>query len=215
MPLPGLMAFLAVASELAGSVMLLFGFGVRWIAIPLMVTMVVAAVTVHLQNGWLAIAEGSGLFASERTKGAVERLDKAKDILHEHGNYEWLTQNASFVVLNNGIEFLSTYLIMLLVLFFVGAVLIFSIPKPKQVRGVHNQSWETLSAGFRYIWREKIVLGAISLDMFAVLLGGALLTLADTAARTLISPMQLPVGVLTALIGVPVFLLLLRRGAPR
>ena len=45
----------------------------------------------------------------------------------------------------------------------------------------------------------------------AVLLGGALLTLADSVARTLISPMQLPVGVLTALIGVPVFLLLLRR----
>ena len=45
----------------------------------------------------------------------------------------------------------------------------------------------------------------------SVLLGGALLTLADTLARTLISPMQLPVGVLTAVIGVPVFLALLRR----
>jgi uncharacterized membrane protein YphA (DoxX/SURF4 family) len=121
MPLPGLMAFLAVASELAGSVMLLFGFGVRWIAVPLMVTMIVAAVTVHLQNGWLAIAEGSGLFATERTIGAVERLDKAKDILREHGNYEWLTENGSFVVLNNGIEFAATYFIMLLVLFFIGA----------------------------------------------------------------------------------------------
>ena len=44
----------------------------------------------------------------------------------------------------------------------------------------------------------------------SVLLGGALLTLADTVARTVIAPMQLPVGVLTAVIGVPVFLLLLR-----
>ena len=34
-------------------------------------------------------------------------------------------------------------------------------------------SWETIVAGFRYIWHEKIVLGAISLDLFAVLLGGA------------------------------------------
>jgi len=49
----------------------------------------------------------------------------------------------------------------------------------------------------------------------SVLLGGSLLTLADTAARTLISPMQLPVGVLTALIGVPVFLWLLVKGTPR
>ncbi|MCW7539640.1 iron ABC transporter permease [Aquabacterium sp. A7-Y] len=39
--------------------------------------------------------------------------------------------------------------------------------------------------------------------------GGAFLVLADTLARTLVAPMQLPVGVLTALIGVPAFLWLL------
>jgi len=49
----------------------------------------------------------------------------------------------------------------------------------------------------------------------AVLFGGSLLVLADSAARTLISPLQLPVGVLTALIGVPVFLVLLRRQVAR
>jgi iron complex transport system permease protein len=46
-----------------------------------------------------------------------------------------------------------------------------------------------------------------------VLAGGGLLLLADTLARTLVAPMQLPVGVITALLGVPTFLmLLLRRG---
>ncbi|MCP5267669.1 MAG: iron ABC transporter permease [Zoogloeaceae bacterium] len=45
----------------------------------------------------------------------------------------------------------------------------------------------------------------------SVLAGGALLTLADTLARTVVAPQQLPVGVLTALIGVPVFLFLLAR----
>ncbi|MDX9698917.1 MAG: iron ABC transporter permease [Rhodocyclaceae bacterium] len=45
----------------------------------------------------------------------------------------------------------------------------------------------------------------------AMLAGGTLLTLADTAARTVMAPMQLPVGVLTALIGVPLFLFLLSR----
>ena len=45
----------------------------------------------------------------------------------------------------------------------------------------------------------------------AVLAGGALLTLADTLARSVVAPQQLPVGVLTALIGVPVFLYLLAR----
>ncbi|WP_323004593.1 iron ABC transporter permease [Denitromonas sp.] len=45
----------------------------------------------------------------------------------------------------------------------------------------------------------------------AALAGGGLLMLADTAARTLVAPIQLPVGVLTAMIGVPVFLFLLVR----
>lgn len=45
----------------------------------------------------------------------------------------------------------------------------------------------------------------------AVFAGGVLLTVADTAARTVMAPQQLPVGVLTALIGVPVFLFLLAR----
>ena len=45
----------------------------------------------------------------------------------------------------------------------------------------------------------------------SVLAGGSLLMLADTLARTLLAPQQLPVGVVTALIGVPVFLWLLYR----
>ena len=45
----------------------------------------------------------------------------------------------------------------------------------------------------------------------SALAGGALLMFADTLARSLIAPQQLPVGVLTALIGVPVFLFLLSR----
>ena len=45
----------------------------------------------------------------------------------------------------------------------------------------------------------------------AALAGGSLLVLADTLARTVVAPQQLPVGVLTALLGVPVFLFLLAR----
>jgi iron complex transport system permease protein len=44
----------------------------------------------------------------------------------------------------------------------------------------------------------------------AALAGGTLLVLADTAARTLLAPRQLPVGAITALVGVPLFLLLVR-----
>lgn len=122
LPFPGLLAWLAALSETLGAVLLLVGLAVRYISVPLMITMVVAALTVHWKNGWLAIAEGpDSLFASERTIGALERLAKAKEILREYGNYDWLTQHGSFVVLNNGIEFAATYFIMLLTLFFIGA----------------------------------------------------------------------------------------------
>jgi iron complex transport system permease protein len=45
----------------------------------------------------------------------------------------------------------------------------------------------------------------------SALLGGVLLMAADLAARVLIAPRQLPVGALTALVGVPLFLLLMYR----
>lgn len=49
----------------------------------------------------------------------------------------------------------------------------------------------------------------------SVLAGGTLLMAADTLARTIIAPEQLPVGVLTALLGVPIFLFLLSRTGGR
>lgn len=49
----------------------------------------------------------------------------------------------------------------------------------------------------------------------AVLAGGSLLVLADTLSRTLLAPRQLPVGAVTALLGVPLFLYLLHSGRGR
>jgi putative oxidoreductase len=121
LPFPELLAWLATLTETGGAILLLVGLAVRWISVPLMVTMLVAIFTVHWQNGWLAIAEGTGIFATENSIAAIERLNVAKEILQEHGNYDWLTEHGSLVILNNGIEFAVTYLIMLLVLFFYGA----------------------------------------------------------------------------------------------
>ena len=45
--------------------------------------------------------------------------------------------------------------------------------------------------------------------------GGAFLTLADIVARTVLAPAELPIGVITALVGVPLFLVLLRRTVRR
>ncbi len=49
----------------------------------------------------------------------------------------------------------------------------------------------------------------------AMLLGGSFLIVADSLARTLIAPQQLPVGVVTALIGVPTFIVILRKSISR
>jgi len=45
----------------------------------------------------------------------------------------------------------------------------------------------------------------------SLLFGGAFLALADVAARTVQAPAELPIGVITAFIGAPFFLLILRR----
>lgn len=112
LPAPALLAWAATLTEAVGAILLLVGLATRWIAIPLMVTMVVAAVTVHWQNGWAAIAE---------TPESAERLAAANALLQQHGNHDWLTGSGDFAVLNNGIEFAATYFIMLLALFFTGA----------------------------------------------------------------------------------------------
>ena len=121
LPFPWLMAAFATATELIGAVFLTFGIATRWISFPLMITMLVAIFSVHLENGWLAISSGEGIFATDRTLAGIERLDKIKSLLQDHGNYEWLTEHGSVVILNNGIEFATTYLFMLLALFFIGA----------------------------------------------------------------------------------------------
>jgi MFS family permease len=53
------------------------------------------------------------------------------------------------------------------------AALVLFVPQPPQKTMREPTSWSTVIAGFHYVWHEKIVLGAISLDLFAVLLGGA------------------------------------------
>ncbi|ORE88460.1 DoxX family protein [Oceanococcus atlanticus] len=121
LPFPALMTALAIFAELGGAVCLLLGLFTRWMAIPLMITMAVAATTVHAEYGWQAIADPSAPFANERVEASAEKLERARDILRTHGNYDWLTSSGKLVVLNNGIEFAVTYLIMLLSLFFTGA----------------------------------------------------------------------------------------------
>ena len=113
LPFPALLAYLAAYTEVIGALLLLLGLATRWITVPLIITMLVAIFAVHWDQGWAAIADS----------GAPEialRLGAAKDLLMEHGNYAWLSERGSLVILNNGIEFAVTYLVMLLSLLFTG-----------------------------------------------------------------------------------------------
>jgi len=134
---------LAAWTEFLGGILLLVGLATRLVAIPLAVTMFVAAWAVHLDNGWPAIAPSnppaeciagttahaeSNIFqqylkcynVNERTVEAAKRLDRARDILREHGNYRYLNGSGSLVKLNSGIEFAAIYLAMLVALVIIG-----------------------------------------------------------------------------------------------
>lgn len=126
LPFPLLLTSLAIAAEVLGSVLLLIGLATRWVTIPLMITMLVAIFAVHWPNGWAAIADPASwlsdgtLLLNDDVLSSPEKLEAAKSILAEHGNYQWLTSSGHFVILNNGVEFAVTYFIMLLSLFFSG-----------------------------------------------------------------------------------------------
>ncbi|RLA40948.1 MAG: hypothetical protein DRQ64_03505, partial [Gammaproteobacteria bacterium] len=59
LPAPALMVSLAIFAELVGGISLLIGLAVRWFAIPLIISMAVAMMTVHWDHGWFAIAPGN------------------------------------------------------------------------------------------------------------------------------------------------------------
>jgi uncharacterized membrane protein YphA (DoxX/SURF4 family) len=113
LPWPALLAPLAAWTEAIGALLLLLGLATRWVAVPLCVTMVVAALTVHWENGWAAIADSGD-------PAIAQRLGVARELLVEHGNYAWLSEHGPLVILNNGIEFAATYALMLLVLMVTG-----------------------------------------------------------------------------------------------
>ncbi|RXF73141.1 MFS transporter [Hansschlegelia zhihuaiae] len=70
-----------------------------------------------------------------------------------------------------------------------------------QSRQALDRSWGTLVAGFRYVFSERVVLGAISLDLFAVLLGGAI-ALMPAVARDMLDLGPWGLGLMRAAPGV-------------
>jgi MFS family permease len=75
------------------------------------------------------------------------------------------------------------------------------VGQPAQRQSGKQTSLETMLAGFRYIWGEKVVLGAISLDLFAVLMGGAV-ALLPVFARDILETGPWGLGLLRAAPGI-------------
>jgi uncharacterized membrane protein YphA (DoxX/SURF4 family) len=121
LPFPLLMAVLAIATEIGGAIALALGLAVRWATIPLIIQMIVAATKVHWDNGWQFVADPKIHFPPEDIDGTMERLAMARRLLQQNGNYDWLTENGNFAIINGGIEWAVTYLVMLLALLFIGA----------------------------------------------------------------------------------------------
>lgn len=81
------------------------------------------------------------------------------------------------------------------------ALLVLSIPKPAQRTDTERATMGLVFAGFRYIWGQKVVLGAISLDLFAVLLSGAV-ALLPVYARDILELGPWGLGMLRAAPGI-------------
>lgn len=136
LPFADVLALLAGWAEFAGGWLLLIGLFTRLVAIPLMITMVVAATTVHWDNGWFAITPADtqtsparvlnwvGIDGAkeslENSNAAKVRLETIKVLVAANGQPEYLYERGNIVILNNGIEFAAIYFVMLLSLFFVG-----------------------------------------------------------------------------------------------
>jgi MFS family permease len=93
--------------------------------------------------------------------------------LGEEGFANWLRERnqagAADFLIGHGpeIAYITGFVFML-----AGALLIFSIPKPRSTPPRERPTLHNMLEGFRFIWKQKIILGAISLDLFAVLMGG-------------------------------------------
>lgn len=57
--------------------------------------------------------------------------------------------------------------------FGIACILVFLVQYPRAPRATEPATWRSMLAGLGFVWRRKLLLGAVSLDLFAVLLGGA------------------------------------------
>lgn len=145
------------------------------------VTILIMAVTGNFRPFWvlfvLTIFGVARAFLSPASHSLVVNVVPKEDFANGIG---WITSSWQLASIAGpaaggllyGISALTAYSVAAIT-FASASLLIFSIPKPQQSIDKEPTSLKTLLGGFAYVWKQKIVLGAITLDLFAVLLGGA------------------------------------------
>lgn len=115
-----------------------------------------------------------------------------REILHYAANFSsttWLVASilghasAGFFIAWFGINV--TFIIILLYVFFAGFSVSRISRKPIAHNNVQAKIWESVREGLRFVFSHKVMLGAISLDLFAVLFGGAVALIPEVAERIL------------------------------
>ena len=96
-----------------------------------------------------------------------------------------ITGHASAGFLIAGIGVNKTFFIILAYILFAAALLSFIKRKPILVTKKDGGTWESVKEGLRFVYQNKIMLGAISLDLFAVLFGGAVALIPEFSSAIL------------------------------
>ncbi|OLY93074.1 Predicted arabinose efflux permease, MFS family [Cnuella takakiae] len=126
------------------------------------------------------------------TSNAILAQLVPKDILHYAANFSsttWLVASitghatAGFFIAWFGVN---TTFIIILAYILIAAFFVSRISrKPIAHNNVHAKVWDSVKEGLQFVFRHKIMLGAISLDLFAVLFGGAVALIPEFAERIL------------------------------
>ena len=91
--------------------------------------------------------------------------------------------SAGFLIAGIGVNY--TFMIVLLYILIAATLLSFIKRKPIMLKQTDVAAWESVKEGLRFVINNKIMLGAISLDLFAVLFGGAVAMIPEFTATIL------------------------------
>ena len=141
----------------------------------------------HLTNHWIAICIYAVIFGTGIIRaftgtafGVMVAYIVPKNLLQNATTWNqgmWLGASvtghaaAGFAIAGFGIT--GTLILILVLIIFAFIILLQIKPKPPHTDAGEKKTWDSVKEGVRYVFKTKELLGAISLDLFAVLFGGA------------------------------------------